>query len=65
MNEGQAIRQEAKTMEQRFLHTMKTDYEFSARLAEGRRSEEDLTPVILPITHALRYPKCKAAFYSD
>ena len=35
MNEGQAIRQEAKTMEQRFLHTMKTDYEFSARLAEA------------------------------
>jgi peptide/nickel transport system substrate-binding protein len=26
---------------------------------------DDLTPVILPITHALRYPKCKAAFHSS
>lgn len=39
MNEGQAIRQEAKTLEQRFLHTMKTDYEFSARLAEAILTE--------------------------
>jgi hypothetical protein len=39
MNEGQAIRQEAKTSEQRFLHTMQTDFEFSVRLSEAILTE--------------------------
>jgi DNA-binding transcriptional regulator YhcF (GntR family) len=42
MNEGQAIRREAKTVEQRFLHTLMNYFEFSAPIAKAVLSEAQI-----------------------